>query len=291
MLWIFFHAILAVLLIIDLRCRVKSWKQAVLWSAIWIGVGLAWNVVIYGVRGEAQALEFFTAYLLEKSLSVDNLCVFLLIFSSFQVPLPYQRKVLLWGILGAIVLRLVLILVGLKLLQLFHPVLYLFGGLVLYSGLRLLFRSSQEPSLQKHWFFRWIQNHLPFVNHFGEGHFSVMEKGTRVWTLLTVVLILMEGSDLIFAFDSIPAVLAITQDPLIAYTSNVCAILGLRSLYFVLTPWIQQIHKAKWGLGLILLFVGSKMLLSPIWTIPTAVSLLIIALILAVTFLAAFRRK
>lgn len=283
MLWVVFHVVLAVLLAVDIRFRARTWQQAIRWSLIWIGASLAWNGVIYYERGDTLALEFFTAYLLEKSLSVDNLCVFLLIFSSFQVPSLYQRKVLFWGILGAIILRLTLILAGLELIERYRFILYILGAVVLYSGVRLLLRSSKEISLKHHWFLRWLQRHLPLVNHFGEGRFSVIENGSRVWTLMTVVILLVEGADLIFAFDSIPAVLAITQDPLVAYTSNVCAILGLRSLYFVLTPWIASIHKAKWGLGLILLFVGFKMILGSIWAIPTLLSLVVIALILVIT--------
>lgn len=285
MFWLLFHLILAVLLIVDLRHEAKSWKHTLLWSGIWVGVALAWNLVIYCTKGPALGLEFLTAYLLEKSLSIDNLCIFFLIFSSFQVPHPYQKKVLLCGILGAIFLRLILILAGLQLMEVFHPITYVFGAIIIYSGMRFLFHSSKEPNMQNHQLLRWIRRYIPITHHFGEGCFRVEEEGKKVWTRLAAVLVLMEGSDLIFAFDSIPAVLAITQDRLVAYTSNVCAILGLRSLYFVLMPWIQHLDKAKWGLGMILLFVGGKMIFSSIWTIPTSLSLLIIALFLAIALI------
>jgi len=288
MLWIVFHLVLVVVLFLDLRHRAQGWKAFALWSVAWVLVALAWNGVIYGAMGKAAALEFFTAFLLEKSLSVDNLCVFLLIFSSFHVPAEYQRRVLFWGIVGAVLSRLILVLAGIKLIEGFHQVIYLFGAFLVYGGLRFLFATPKARPIHHHWFVRWMRRHFPIVEHFGEGH---LRSGGK-WTLLAVVLLLMEGSDLVFALDSIPAVLAITQDPLVAYTSNVCAILGLRSLYFTLAPWLQHLHKAKWGLGLILVFVGSKMLLESVWMIPTSVTLAVIALILVMTFLVQrLRRK
>lgn len=281
MLWVVFHVVLAVLLFLDLRHRAQSWKAFAAWSVGWIFVALAWNGVIYWSMGKAAALEFAAAFLLEKSLSVDNLCVFLLIFSSFQVPSEYQRRVLFWGIIGAVVFRLVLILVGVRLIEGFHQIIYIFGAFLIYGGIRFIFKSPTAKPMHHHWFVDWMRKHHLIVDHFGEGRLRAEGK----WTMLAVVLVLMEGSDLVFAIDSIPAVLAITQDTLVAYTSNVCAILGLRSLYFTLAPWLQHLHKARWGLGLILLFIGSKMLLESVWQIPTSVTLAVIFLILVLTFL------
>ena len=287
MLWVVFHLILALLLYLDLRHRAQGWKAFAAWSIIWVAVAFAWNGVIYWARGDAAALEFFTAFLIEKSLSIDNLCVFLLIFSSFQIPSEYQRRVLLWGIIGAIFFRLVLILAGVKLIEGYHLVIYAFGAFLVFGGLRFIFSKPKAEPLHHHWFVHWLRKHFSIVEHFGEGH---LRSGGK-WTLLAVVLVPMEVSDLVFALDSIPAVLAITQDYLIAYTSNVCAILGLRSLYFTLLPWLQHLHKFRWGLGLILLFVGAKMLLESVWMPPTSLTLGVIVLILGAVFLVEKFRK
>jgi len=278
MLWLIFHVVLALLIYLDLKHEAHSWKTFAFWSLVWVGVAFLWNGVIYWAKGETAALQFFTAFLLEKSLSIDNLCVFLLIFSSFQIPTEYQKRVLLWGIVGAVVLRLVLILAGVRLVQGFHQIIYVFGAVLIYGGVRFIFGSKEVKPLHHHWLVAWLKRHFQIASHFGGGHLRAEGK----WTMLAVVLILLEGSDLVFAFDSVPAVLAITRDPLVAYTSNVCAILGLRSLYFTLAPYLQNLHRARWSLGLILFFVGGKMVLESVLEIPTWITLAAIVTILCV---------
>ena len=283
--WIAFNLFVIAMLALDLgvfhrRAHTVSLKEALAWSGVWIGLSLLFNVGIFFARGSETALEFFTGYLLEKSLSVDNLFVFLLIFSTFGVPAASQHRVLFWGILGALVMRGIFIFAGTTLLENFHWILYVFGGFLVFTGIRIALHPNDEPHPEKNPLIALLRRFVPMTPHYDKNRFFVRQAGKLLATPLLLVLVVVESTDLVFAVDSIPAVLAVTNDPFIVYTSNVFAILGLRALYFVFAEIGNKLHYLKLGLGAILTFVGVKMLIVDWYKIPIAVSLSVIALLL-----------
>jgi tellurite resistance protein TerC len=268
------------------RDHVIGLKEALIRWGILVVLAIIFNLGIYFWRGSEKALEFTTGYLLELSLSVDNVFVFLLIFSYFRVPALYQHKVLFWGILGALVMRAVFIAAGITLTQRFHFVIYIFGAFLILAGIKMAFQKENEIQPEKNLlikFFRWL---LPVSADYGDGRFFIKKAGGYLATLLFIVLLVVETTDIVFAMDSIPAILSITQDPFIVYTSNVFAILGLRALYFVLAGMTRFFCCLNYGLCAILVFVGVKMLLADIYKIPVAVALGVIAAILIVSIMA-----
>jgi tellurite resistance protein TerC len=287
LLWAGFTLFILAMLALDMgllqrRRREVSTRAALLWSAVWIGLALAFNAGIYACFGPQKALEFLTGYLIEKALSIDNIFVFLVIFSYFRVPLDCQQRVLLWGVLGALVMRGLFILAGAALLHAFHWILYLFGGFLLLTGVRLATQRSDEVHPERNPLVRFFQRLLPTAPGYHESCFLVRQQPRGRWqaTPLLMVLLVIESTDLVFALDSIPAIFAVTRDPFIVFTSNIFAILGLRALYFLLAGVIEKFHYLKVGLGLVLAFVGIKMLVAEFYPIPIGVSLGVIALLL-----------
>jgi tellurite resistance protein TerC len=288
-LWIGFNLFVLAMLAVDLLVfhkeahDVKAYEAAG-WSLVWIGLAIAFGAGLYVQMGPGPALEYFTGYLIEKALSVDNIFVFVLIFSYFRVPTRYQHRVLFWGILGALVMRGAMIGAGAYLIQQFHWIVYVFGAFLVFTGIRMATQTEHAIEPEANPVIRLVKRLLPVTNvYHGQQFFIRDEIGGRVrWvaTPLFVVLALVETTDLIFAVDSIPAIFAITQDPFIVYTSNVFAILGLRALYFLLAGVIHKFHYLKLGLSVVLVFVGSKMLLVDIYPVPIGISLGVIALVL-----------
>ncbi|MFN8640063.1 MAG: TerC family protein [Dehalococcoidia bacterium] len=294
--WIAFNALVLALLAIDLgvfhrHAHEVSRREALAWSAVWIGLALVFNAGVYWISGFERGLEWTTGYLIEKSLSVDNVFVFLLLFSTFGVPVAYQHRVLFWGILGALVMRGALILVGAVLLERFHAVIYVFGGLLIVTGLRFLRDQSGHPDPRQSAVLRIARRFIRISDAYDGQRFWTRRNGLLYATPLFVVLLLIEVTDLVFAVDSIPAIFAVTNDPFIVYTSNVFAILGLRALYFVLGGYLEGLRYLKPALAAILVFVGAKMLLVDLVKLPPLLSLLVIALILGVAVLASVRRS
>jgi tellurite resistance protein TerC len=285
--WIGFNVFVLAMLALDLgvfhrQAHVVSLKESLAWTAVWVVLALVFNVGVWHWSGSAKALEFFTGYLIEKSLSVDNVFVFALLFSCFAVPQVYQHKVLFWGILGALLMRAIMIAAGAVLITKFSWIIYLFGGFLILTGIKMIVKREEEIHPQRNPVVRWFKKLMPVTPDYRGDKFFVRENGLRMATPLFVVLLLVEISDLIFAVDSIPAIFAVTTDPFIVYTSNVFAILGLRSLYFALAGVMDKFHYLKIGLGAVLTFVGVKMLLAhTTWKIDTLVSLVVIVLILA----------
>jgi tellurite resistance protein TerC len=295
-LWAGFNLFILAMLALDLgvfhrKSHEVSIREATVWSAVWITLALIFNAGLWFFRGSEPAIQFFTGYLIEKSLSVDNIFVIALIFSYFAVPSIYQHRVLFWGILGALVMRAVFILAGAALLAEFHWVIYIFGAFLILTGIKMALHRNAEMDPGKNPVLRLVRRLVPVTHEYRENHFFVREKGVLMATPLFLVLVLVETTDLIFAVDSIPAIFAITEDPFIVYTSNVFAILGLRSLYFVLAGVIQQFVYLKLGLSAVLVFVGIKMTLVDLYKIPSPVSLGVIATILAVSVIASLRRS
>ncbi|MBK7586239.1 MAG: TerC family protein [Myxococcales bacterium] len=282
-LWVGFLALVLVMLALDLgvfhrRPHQVSLKEAGVWSAVWVSLAVAFGVGIHLAFGGGKAVEFATGYVLEKALSVDNIFVFVIIFAAFGVPAAQQHRVLFWGILGALVMRAIFIAAGAALLQHFHFVIYLFGGLLIVTGAKLLFAKTEvESNPADGWVYRTFQRFVPLTQGLRGSKFMVREGGKWLATPLLAVLVLVEISDVIFAVDSIPAVLAVTRDPFIVFTSNIFAILGLRSLYFLLAGVVHKFHYLKPALAIILTFVGVKLCLSAVAPIPTTASLAVIA--------------
>ena len=278
------------MLVLDLgvfhrRAHTVKFREALLWSIVWIALAAIFAVVIYFWHGHAPTLEFVTGYVIELSLSVDNLFVFLLIFRFFQVPPAHQHKVLFWGILGALVMRAVFIVAGVGLIQRFHWIVYVFGAFLVYSGVKLFRQENAEIHPEKNPVLRLFRKWVPVTKDYEGNKFFVRRPGLYATPLL-VVLVVVETTDLLFAVDSIPAILAITRDAFIVYTSNVFAILGLRSMYFALAGMMEMFRYLHYGLSLVLMFVGAKMLLSHYYEIPTVVALGSVAGVLAVSVLA-----
>ena len=296
-LWSGFFAIVVVMLAIDLfvlkggKSHKVSLKEAAAWSCVWIAIALAFNAALWwhlqGEYGRAiadeRALEFLTGYLIEKSLAVDNVFVWLMIFSFFAVPPELQRRVLIYGVIGAIVMRAGMVFLGSWLISEFHWILYLFGVFLLITGIKMLWMAEHKPNLAANPVVRWIRGHYPVTEQLEGERFFVVRNGVRYATPLFLVLVLVEITDLIFAVDSIPAIFAVTTDPFIVLTSNVFAILGLRAMYFLLADFADRFPLLKYGLAVILIFIGIKMLLIDVYKIPVLLSLGVVACILAVS--------
>ena len=284
--WIIFNAFVLIMLALDLgvfhrKSHEVSVKEALTWTFVWISLALIFNVIIYSWRGQQQALEFFTGYLVEKALSVDNIFVFIMIFTYFQIPTKYQHKVLFWGIIGALIMRVIFIFAGVALIERFHFTIYFFGALLIFTGFKMFNHSNSKIDPDKNPVLKFFKKFMPVTPTLHEDKFFIKIDGRRFATPLFLVLILIETTDLIFAVDSIPAILAITQDQFIVYTSNVFAILGLRSLYFALAGIVHRFWLLSYGLAIVLVFVGIKMILIDFYKIPIEWSLTFIAFIIA----------
>ncbi|MBW8365550.1 MAG: TerC family protein [Rhizobium sp.] len=293
--WAAFVGFVLVMLAVDLflvggnKAHKVGFKEAAAWSVVWVSLALLFNVGLWwylkGAYGsevaDAKAMEFLTGYLIEKSLAVDNIFVFLMIFGFFAVPAEYQRRVLIYGVIGAIVMRAVMILAGAWLVQEFHWILYVFGAFLVVTGIKMLMFAEVEPDLAKNPMLNWIKRHMRLTPDYRGEKFWVRENGVRLFTPLFLVLIMIELSDVIFAVDSIPAIFAITTDPFIVFTSNIFAILGLRAMYFMLAGMADRFHLLKYGLAMVLVFVGTKMLIVDFYKIPVGLSLGIVGLIIA----------
>ncbi len=262
-----------------------SIKEAISWTIVWIMIAMIFNLIIYFWEGQDHALEFLTGYLVEKALSVDNIFVFIMIFAYFQIPAKYQHKILFWGILGALILRAIFIFAGIALIEKFHFTIYIFGGLLIYTGYKMFFHNNAKIEPEKNPVTRLFRKFIPVTSELHSGSFFIKQNGKKFATPLFLVLILIETSDIIFAVDSIPAILAITQDQFIVYTSNVFAIMGLRSLYFALAGVIHRFWLLSYGLAFVLIFVGVKMLIVDIYKIPIEYSLIFIAAIITTSIL------
>lgn len=294
--WIAFATVVAAALILDIgilqrRDRPIPLRQALAWMAGWIGLAVVFNIAIYFWYGPQQALEYTTAYLVEEALSVDNMFVFYVIFAYFAVPASQQRRVLFWGIVGAMVMRGIFIAVGVALLDRFHWLIYIFGAFLVITGLRLIKAEGTQVEPQKNPLIRLFKKWVPMVDQYDGKHFVVVREGRRYATPLLLVLVMVEGTDLMFALDSIPAVLAISTHPFIIYTSNVFAILGLRALYFVLAGLIGAFRHLHYGLAFVLVFVGVKMLISSYVQIPTLLSLGVVVGAIALSILPSLLSK
>jgi tellurite resistance protein TerC len=290
-LWAAFNGFVLLMLALDLgvfhrKSHAVKVKEAMVWTVVWIVLSFVFAVGVYFWRGTETALQFAAGYLIEKSLSVDNLFVFLVLFSYFKVPPAYQHKVLFWGILGALVMRAALIAVGAALISRFHWTMYIFGGFLVFTGLKLALQKGEGVHPERNVVVKLFRRIWPVTDHYAEGRFFVKQDGRRLATPLFLVLLTVEFTDLVFALDSIPAIFAVTPDPFIVYTSNVFAILGLRSLYFALAGVMDLFHHLKLGLAAILGFVGVKMLLADLFPIPIGVSLAVVGAILLVSILA-----
>lgn len=289
--WLGFFAFVIIMLLVDLfllggrKAHKVSIKEAALWSIVWVSIALLFNAALWWYLeqtsgrevADTKALEFLTGYLVEKSLAVDNVFVWLMLFSYFAIPIEYQRRVLLYGVLGALVMRTVMILLGSWLLAHFHWILYVFGAFLLFTGIKMLWFSEHQSDLEQNPLVRWLRGHMRVTTILHQERFFVMQDGLRYATPLFLVLILVEITDLIFAVDSIPAIFAITGDPFIVLTSNIFAILGLRAMYFLLADFANRFVLLKYGLALVLVFIGSKMLLLDVYKIPIEWSLLVVA--------------
>ena len=285
-LWIGFTVFVLAMLVLDLsvfhrRAHDVRMREALIWTGVWIGMALLFNLGVYRWFGAKTGLEFLTGYLIEKALSVDNIFVFLVIFSYFRVPGALQHRVLFWGILGALVTRAIFIWLGAALLHRFHWVVYLFGAFLVFTGIKLLLQGESEVHPERNPVLRLFARLVPSVSDYRGARFSVVEAGRRYATPLLTVLVVVETTDLVFAVDSIPAIFAVTRDPFIVYTSNIFAILGLRALFFVLAGTMEKFHYLQVGLGLVLAFVGVKMLLADVYKVPIGISLGVIAALLA----------
>ena len=290
-LWIVFWIVVVLALFIDLVVLNKhhgkvSIKEAMFMVCAWVSLALVFGGAIWWVHGNTQALEYITGYLIEYSLSIDNMFVFIMIFSFFAVPKEYQPKVLLWGILGAVIMRFIFIFVGVQLITKVSWAVYLFGAFLIYTAIKMLVHKEEEnKDLSKMPLLKFAKKIIPFKDNYHGDNFFTKENGKLFATPLLACVFVIEGSDLIFALDSIPAVLSITQDTFIVYTSNIFAIIGLRSLYFLLAGMASKFEYLKYGIALVLAFVGLKMLLASVLHIPIWLSLLVIATILTGTII------
>jgi tellurite resistance protein TerC len=294
-LWAGFNLFILAMLALDLgvfhrKAHEVSLKEATAWSVVWISLALVFNAGLWFFRGAEPAIQFFTGYLIEKSLSVDNIFVFALIFSYFAVPPAWQHRVLFWGILGALIMRAVFIFAGAALLAQFHWIIYVFGAFLIFTGIKMAIFRNAEMDPGKNPVLKLVRRLMPVTSEYRGDRFFVREAGRWVATPLFLVLILLETTDVIFAVDSIPAIFAVTNDPFIVYTSNVFAILGLRSLYFLLAGVMGKFSYLKLGLSGVLVFVGVKMVLVDFYKIPSPVSLAVIATILTVSIVASLRK-
>ncbi len=290
-LWIGFNVFVLLMLVLDLgvfhrKSKAITVKEALIWTCVWVFMAFLFNVFVYYQLGEAKAFEFFTGYLIEKSLSVDNIFVIIMIFSYFNVPAAYQHKVLFWGILGALVMRVCFILAGVELIHKFHWLIYIFGAFLVFTGIRILKQDDTKFNPEKNPVVKFVRRLFRVTPDFEEDKFFVRRDNLLWATPLFVVVVMIEVTDLIFAVDSIPAILAVSEDSFIVYTSNVFAILGLRSLYFALAGIEKYFVYLKYGLSAILIFVGVKMCISDLYKIPVEISLAFIILTLSLAILA-----
>ena len=294
LIWAGFHLFVFLMLALDLgvfhrKAHEVHIKEALAWSAVWIVLALLFDGIIYFWQGPQVALQFLTGYVIEKSLSVDNIFVFLLLFTYFRVTPLYQHQVLFWGILGALIMRALFIAAGVTLISKFHWVIYLFGGFLVLTGIKMATQKEEEINPDKNPILKLVRRWIPITEQYEGKKFFVKKEGRRYATPLFVVLVVVETTDLIFAVDSIPAILSITLDPFIVYTSNVFAILGLRALYFALAGLMQLFHYLHYGLSAVLVFVGLKMLLTDLYPIPVGIALGVIAGILILSVIASLK--
>lgn len=305
-LWIGFNLFVLSLLALDLgvfhrHAHKVSIKEATIWSVVWVTISMVFNLGLYffwdkvspnsSYSNSEAALAFFTGYLIEKSLSVDNIFVFVLIFTFFAVPAVYQHRVLFWGILGALIMRGALIVVGAVLLKEFHWIIYIFGAFLIFTGIRMAIHRNEEMHPEQNPVVKLLRRIIPVTENYESDHFFIRRAGKLMATPLFLVLLIVESTDLVFAVDSIPAIFAVTNDPFIVYTSNVFAILGLRSLYFLLAGVVDKFYYLKLGLSVVLTFVGIKMVIVDIYKIPVGLSLGVIASILAISVVASLLRS
>jgi len=289
--WGGFVLFVLIMLVLDLgvfhkRAHEVKFKEAILWSLFWITLAIIFNFGVYTLVGHEQGISFFTGYVIEKSLSVDNLFVFVLLFTYFGVPKKYQHKVLFWGVLGAIIMRAIFIFAGIALIERFSITVYIFGAFLIFTGVRMAFEKEKKIDPEKNIVLKLFRKIFPVTKEYREGAFFVKQNRRRYATPLFVVLLVVETSDLIFAVDSIPAVLAVTRDPFIVFTSNIFAILGLRALYFALAQVVDKFYYLQVALSIILTYVGVKMMIVDIYKIQTLTSLLIIISVLLLAILA-----
>jgi len=285
-LWLGFTAFVLALLALDLgvfhrKAHEVRLREAAVWSFVWVALALLFNAGVWHWFGPQKGLEFLTGYLIEKALSVDNVFVFLVLFSTFGVPAAYQHRVLFWGILGALVMRAAFIFAGSALLETFHWVIYVFGGLLVVTGIKMLVQKDVELRPERNPIYRAFRRLVPSVPEYEGGRFTVVRQGRRFATPLLCVLVAVEATDLVFAVDSIPAIFAVTRDPFIVYTSNIFAILGLRAMFFLLAGVMDRFRYLKVGLSMVLCFVGAKMLLADVYKLPVGISLGVVAALLA----------
>lgn len=283
--WIGFNLFVLAMLALDLgvfhrKAHPVSIREASIWSVVWITLALLFNAGIYFFSGPEAALQFFTGYLIEKSLSVDNIFIFVLLFTFFSVPAAYQHRVLFWGVLGAMMMRGIMIGLGVVLLETFHWIIYLFGAFLIFTGIRMGIHNGAEVHPVRNPLLKFVRRIFPVTHDYERERFVVRRAGQIVLTPLLLVLVVVETTDMIFALDSIPAILAVTRNPFLVYTSNVFAILGLRSLYFVFANVMGKFYYLKPGLAVVLFFVGVKMVITDIFHIPTALSLIVIGAVL-----------
>lgn len=285
--WLGFALLLVIMFILDLgvfsrRSHEIKFREAIVWTLVWVSLAFAFNVWIYFYLGPTKALEFFTGYVIEESLSVDNLFVFIMIFTYFNVGKAHQPKILKWGIIGALVMRGIFIFAGIGLLERFHWMVYIFGGLLVFTGVKMAFGKEERIEPGKNLLVRLVGRSFPVSADARCHRFFIREKGRIAVTPLFLTLLVVESSDVIFAMDSIPAILAVTRDPFIVYTSNIFAIMGLRSLYYLLANVMEMFVYLKAGISFILAFVGVKMLIAGYYPIPIHISLMVIVFVLAI---------
>ena len=291
--WVAFNGFVLAMLALDLgvfhrKAHEVSVREAGIWSAVWVLLALSFNGILFAAWGSGPALQFLTGYLIEKSLSVDNIFVFVMLFSFFAVPAKYQHRILFWGILGALVMRGTFIAAGTWLLQQFHWVIYVFGGILIVTGIKMARRvEAYDPASNP--VLRLARRFLPLTDRFHGERFWVREGGRWLATPLFLVLLLVEATDLVFAIDSIPAIFAVTEEPFLVYTANVFAILGLRSMYFLLAGIVGRFVYLKYGLAAVLVFVGAKMMLVDVFKIPVALSLAVVAVLIGGSIVASLR--
>jgi tellurite resistance protein TerC len=291
LLWTVFTAFILAMLALDLgvfhrKAHTVSFREAVTWSVVWIVLALGFNAWLYAAHGPQSGAEFLTGYLIEKALSVDNVFIFLVIFTTFGVPAQLQHRVLFWGVVGALVMRAVFIAAGTAALEAFHGVIYLFGGILLLTGIKLLVTRNKEEHPEENPLFRLFQKLVPTTSTYDGQRFFTRVGGRRLATPLFAVLVLIEITDLVFAVDSIPAIFAVTRDPFIVFTSNIFAILGLRALYFCISGFVARLRYLKLGLALVLVFVAFKMLVSEFYKVPIHVSLVAVLALLGASTVA-----
>lgn len=296
--WFWFGFIIFVVLMLGLdlfvvnrKAHVVKLKEALGWVGVWVFLALVFNLGVWRFEGSGKALEFLTAYLVEYSLSVDNLFVFLLIFGYFHIPKNFEHKVLFWGIMGALITRISFILAGVTLIARLHWVIYIFGAFLIYVGIHMLFSKSENVHPERNLALRLFKRFMPVTHELEEGRFFINPAGRWLATPLFVAVLVIETTDVVFALDSIPAVLSITRDPFIAYTSNIFAILGLRSLFFALSGMMRMFRHLKYGLSVILVFIGVKMLIEDHFKIPIGAALGVVAGILALSVIASLLFK